>query len=105
MAGTRLEIKLLSRVSRTSFPTEMRLILVCGWKGAMLAATHLRASRTFTSAGIRLLGTVTVTVIPVLAKALSMSELTSKILMLSIMVWVLRKLATWVGEGRFPKVP
>ena len=44
--------------------------------------------------------TVTVTEMLVLAKAFRMSGLASKILTRSMLVWVLRKLATWEGGGR-----
>lgn len=62
--------------------------------------THRRAARSFVRLGISPLGMVIVKEMLVLAKALMMSGLASKILTLSMLVWVLRKLATWAGGGR-----
>jgi hypothetical protein len=66
----------------------------------MLLATQDWAAGSLAREGTSPLPTVTVTEMPVLEKARRMSGLASNILMRSMVVLVLRKVATWEGGGR-----
>lgn len=66
----------------------------------MLLAIQDWAAGSLAREGTSPFPTVTVTKMPVLEKARRMSGLASKILTRSMLVWVLRKVATWEGGGR-----
>ena len=100
MAGRVWAMRSLSEVARISLPTAMRLMAVLGWKGRILEETHDCAAGGLERLGMSPLPTVTVTAMPVPAKARRMSGLASKILMRSMVVWDLRKAATVEGGGR-----
>lgn len=100
MAGRIWAMRDLSEVASISFPTAMRLMVVFGWKGRIFLETHDCAAGNFESEGMSPLPTVTVTEMPVLARALRMSGFVSKIFTRSMVVWDFRKVATVVDGGR-----
>lgn len=86
MVGRMCEIRVLSEVA--------------GRKGRRLAESQACAAGSVEREGMSALGTVTVTEIPVPAKARRMAGLASKSLTRSMVVWDMRKAATVDGGGR-----
>lgn len=107
MAGTRLVMRSLLAVDKTSLPTRILMMFVAGRNGWTLVLTHCCAKvRLVLMLGIWSLGTVMVISIPVLAKACRISGLASKSLTRLIVVDCERNFATLAGGGRlFATVP
>ena len=80
IAGRMLMINVLSLLSTTSFPTEIRVTAVSGRNGKMFWESQACAPGSVEREGMAAFATVTVTEIPVPAKARRMSVLASKIL-------------------------